>query len=187
MRSVKFLVAAGAASLLSSVAFAADMAIAPPPQYYAPPPVEEFGGWYLRGDVGFSNQSVKKLDYYSYPTLLGLNQRTGFDSAGIFGVGVGYQVNNWFRADITGQYRANANFHGLDLTTYPDTGTVQKGSDTELASARRGLQLQISPMWVLTELTCMERFRAWRRQRPLRSGTSHGRCIPVWPTRLART
>ena len=36
MRSVKFLIAAGAASLLSSVAFAADMPIAPPPMY-APP------------------------------------------------------------------------------------------------------------------------------------------------------
>ena len=57
MRSVRFLVAAGAASLLlSSAAFAADMPI--PPQY-APPPVQDFGGWYLRGDIGFSNQSVK--------------------------------------------------------------------------------------------------------------------------------
>jgi len=28
------------------------------PQYYAPPPVEDFGGWYLRGDIGFSNQHV---------------------------------------------------------------------------------------------------------------------------------
>ncbi len=60
MRSVKSLVAAGAASLLSSVAFAADMpSIMPPPPMYAPPPVEDFGGWYLRGDIGFSNQQVK--------------------------------------------------------------------------------------------------------------------------------
>jgi hypothetical protein len=44
--------------------------------------------------------------------------RTGFDSAGIFGLGVGYQVNNWFRADVTGQYRGNANFHGLDVTDF---------------------------------------------------------------------
>jgi opacity protein-like surface antigen len=140
MRSVKFLVAAGAACLLSSMAFAADMAIAPPPQYYAPP-AEDFGGWYLRGDIGFSNQSVNNLNYYKYPTLLSLNQRTGFDSAGIFGLGVGYQVNNWFRADVTGQYRGNANFHGLDLTTYPDTGTVQKGSDTYSASKSEFLVL----------------------------------------------
>ena len=48
MRSVKSLVAAGAASLLSTAAFAADMpSIMPPPPMYAPPPIQEFGGWYL--------------------------------------------------------------------------------------------------------------------------------------------
>ena len=56
MRSVKSLVAAGAASLLSSMAFAADMPMITPPPMYAPPVVEDFGGWYLRGDIGFSNQ-----------------------------------------------------------------------------------------------------------------------------------
>ena len=58
MRSVKFLVAAGAAALLSSVAFAADMPMMQSPMY-APAPIEDFGGWYLRGDIGFSNQRVK--------------------------------------------------------------------------------------------------------------------------------
>ena len=55
MRSVQSLIAAGAASLLSLGAFAADMAIPPPPPMYAPPPVEEFGGCKLRGNVPFSN------------------------------------------------------------------------------------------------------------------------------------
>ncbi|OAF05026.1 cell envelope biogenesis protein OmpA [Bradyrhizobium centrolobii] len=134
MRSVKSLLAAGAATLISSVAFAADMPIAAPPPMYAPAPPADFGGWYLRGDIGFSNQSIKKRDYYSYPTLLSLNQQNGFDTAGIFGVGVGYRFNNWFRADVTGQYRGNANFHGFDRTSYTDTGTVQYGSDTYSAS-----------------------------------------------------
>jgi opacity protein-like surface antigen len=117
MRSVKFLVAAGAASLLSSTAFAADMAIAPPPQYYAPP-VEDFGGWYLRGDIGFSNQSVKSVRNTNdalYAPVTSLTQTTGFDTGGTFQVGVGYQFNSWFRADITGQYRGNTNFHGTDI------------------------------------------------------------------------
>ena len=133
MRNVKLFLAAGAASLLSSAAIAADMAIAPPPMY-APPPAQDFGGWYLRGDIGFSNQSISKRDYYSYPSLLSLQQQSSFDTAGIFGIGVGYQFNNWFRADVTGQYRGKANFHGLDLTSYTDTGTVQRGSDTYSAS-----------------------------------------------------
>ncbi len=133
MRCVKSILAAGAATLISSMAFAADMPIAPPPMY-APAPPADFGGWYLRGDIGFSNQSIKKRDYYSYPNLLSLNQQNGFDTAGIFGVGVGYQFNNWFRADVTGQYRGNANFHGFDRTSYSDTGTVQLGSDNYTAS-----------------------------------------------------
>src|SRR5258707_3311980 len=118
MRSVKFLVAAGAAALLSSVAFAADMPIMQSPMY-ARAPIEDFGGWYLRGDIGFINQRVKKLDWFSYPTLLSLNQNTGFDTAGIFGVGVGYQFNNWFRADVTGEYRGKANLNGTDIVNLP--------------------------------------------------------------------
>jgi opacity protein-like surface antigen len=120
MRSVKYLVAAGAASLLSSVAFAADMAIAPPPQpYYAPPPVQDFGGWYLRGDIGFSNQNVKNVrdtNNAAYNNVA-VAQTSSFGSAGIYGGGVGYQFNNWFRADITGEYRGNSNFTGLDVIT----------------------------------------------------------------------
>jgi opacity protein-like surface antigen len=127
--------------LLSSMASAADMAIAPPMPYAAP--VAEFGGWYLRGDVGFSNQNVKSRDFYKYDngSLVSLDQRSGFDTGGIIGVGVGYQFNSWFRADITGQYRGNANFHGLDLTSYYDTGVLQRGSDTYGASKSEWLML----------------------------------------------
>ena len=120
MRSVKYLVAAGAASLLSSAAFAADMPmIQPAPPMYAPPPVEDFGGWYLRGDIGFSNQnisSVRDTNPAAYNNVA-VAQTSNFGSAGIYGGGVGYQFNNWFRADITGQYRGNSNFTGLDVVT----------------------------------------------------------------------
>jgi opacity protein-like surface antigen len=118
MRCVKSLVAAGAASLLSSVALAADMAIMPPPMY-APPPVEDFGGWYLRGDIGFSNQRVKRLDNARDVTTTSSVQNLGFNTAGIFGLGVGYKFNNWFRADVTGEYRGNSQFFGTDAITFP--------------------------------------------------------------------
>ncbi|MGX9429757.1 MULTISPECIES: outer membrane protein [Bradyrhizobium] len=144
MRCVKSLFAAGAVSLISSVAFAADMPIAPPPAY-GPPPVEDFGGWYLRGDIGFSNQSVKEVrngNNALYTPLLSLNQQTGFDTGGIFGLGVGYQFNNWFRADITGQYRGRTNFHGQDLVTYPlGGGVIGAGSDNYNASKSEWLVL----------------------------------------------
>src|ERR1700704_1304782 len=101
MRSVKSLVAAGAASLLSSVAFAADMAIMPPPPMsYAPPPIEDFGGWYLRGDIGFSNQRVSRLNNVLDAGNTTSVQNLSFNTAGIFGLGAGYRFNNWFRADV---------------------------------------------------------------------------------------
>ena len=151
MRSVKSLVAAGAASLLSSVAFAADIAM-PPPAYAPPPVVEDFGGWYLRGDIGFSNQRVDRLnnvlDTVGAPTSV---QRNSFGTAGIFGLGVGYKVNNWFRADVTGEYRGNSQFFGTDRITY--TGGV--GTDTYHATKNEWVVLanayvDLGTWWCIT-------------------------------------
>jgi opacity protein-like surface antigen len=120
MRSVKSLIAAGAASLLSTAAFAADMAIMPPPQMsYAPPPIEDFGGWYLRGDIGFSNQKVDRLNNVLDAGNTTSNQHLGFNTAGNFGLGAGYQFNHWFRADVRGEFRGNSQFFGTDAITFP--------------------------------------------------------------------
>ena len=151
MRSVKMLLAAGAASLLSSASFAADLAIAPPPQFYAPPPIEDFGGWYLRGDIGFSNQRVQRLNNVLDAGLTTSVQHLGFNSAGIFGLGVGYTFNNWFRADVTGEYRGNSNFFGTDQITYPggvgvDTYNASKSEWVALANA----YVDLGTWWCVT-------------------------------------
>jgi len=126
MRSVKFLVAAGAASLLSSVAFAADMpSIMPAPPMYAPAPVQDFGGWYLRGDVGMTNTQAKLHTnlYDTLPANTVFNKYGhGFDGGMLFGVGVGYQFNSWFRADITGEYRSKVSFKGTDFFQFNPGG-----------------------------------------------------------------
>ncbi len=122
--------------MLSSAAFAADMPAIMPPAY-APPPAEDFGGWYLRGDIGFSNQNVKSVkltDPASYAGLSSFSQTKDFDTAGTYQVGVGYQFNNWFRADVTGQYRGNANFKGTDLLSFPWGGGTANGIDNYSAS-----------------------------------------------------
>jgi opacity protein-like surface antigen len=116
MRSVKFLIAAGAASLLSTAAFAADLPIAPPPMY-APAPVADFGGWYLRGDIGMTNQRMKSLDNPDPNAALFTSVGMGFDSSVLWDIGAGYQFNNWFRADVTAQWRGKSNFHGSQFTT----------------------------------------------------------------------
>jgi opacity protein-like surface antigen len=47
---------------------------------------------------------------------------------------VGYQFNNWFRADVTGQYRGNSNFKGTDLFQSFDAGGPAPAFDTYSAS-----------------------------------------------------
>lgn len=119
MRSVIFLAAAGAASLLTNVALAADLPVSPPPQYYAPPPVEDFGGWYLRGDIGMTNQSAKSIESALPAGYSKTTEGLGFDSSPLFDLGAGYRFNNWFRADVIGQYRGKANLHGSDNVVGP--------------------------------------------------------------------
>jgi opacity protein-like surface antigen len=85
---------------------AADM-----PVYYEQP---AFGGWYLRGDIGMSNQKVDDLwnAYYEGEDYSILEK--DFDPSWFIGLGIGYQFNEWLRADITGEYRAKSDFSGLD-------------------------------------------------------------------------
>ena len=122
MRSVKFIFAAGAASLLSSAAFAADMpSIMPPPQpYYAPQPAQDFGGWYLRGDIGVTTTTGKLHDnlYDTVPPGGLVQNGEGFSGGNSYGIGAGYQFNNWFRADVTGEYRSRVSFSGSDFSTF---------------------------------------------------------------------
>jgi opacity protein-like surface antigen len=136
MRSVKFWIAAGAAAMVSTTAIAADMPIAPPPMY-APPPPADFGGWYLRGDIGFSNQRVKNV-VWNQPGAydnVAVNQTSSFGTGGIYDVGIGYQFNNWFRADLTAQYRGKSNFTGLDVVT--GTGPFAGFFETDNYSAAK--------------------------------------------------
>jgi opacity protein-like surface antigen len=127
---------------MSTAALAADLPLAPPPAY-APAPVD-YGGWYLRGDIGFSNQKVNNIrstDTALYTPLTSFGETTQFDSAGIYDVGVGYQFNSWFRGDLTAQYRGSANFKGTDLYTYSNAGVPTNGVDQYSASKSEWLFL----------------------------------------------
>ncbi|HVY00156.1 MAG TPA: outer membrane beta-barrel protein [Pseudorhodoplanes sp.] len=114
MSSVKFsLIAAAAAVTFASGARAADLP-APAPAVYAP--VQEFSGWYLRGDIGMTNQQVKSADnalIATTPNFMWLDTMS-FDSGMLFGLGVGYNFNSWLRVDVTGEYRGKTSLHGLD-------------------------------------------------------------------------
>ena len=119
---------------------------------YAPPPVvEDFGGWYLRGDIGFSNQRVDRLNNVLDAGLTSSVQNNNFNTAGIFGLGVGYKLNNWFRGDITGEWRGNSQFFGTDRISYVggvgvDTYHATKNEWVVLANA----YVDLGTWWCMT-------------------------------------
>ena len=111
-------------STLKSVALAAAVTVALPLTALAadmplPPPHHDFGGWYLRGDIGMSNQHFRTLEHVSFATAPGFTwlDRGGFESGPIFGLGVGYRYNSWLRFDVTGEYRGKVGFSALDQFT----------------------------------------------------------------------
>jgi opacity protein-like surface antigen len=113
MVSVKVAAIAGFAALFTTAATAADMPSMLPPVEL--PPIEDFaGGWYLRGDIGMSNQKVRSLDNALFTSAVNVVHKD-FDSAPIFGLGIGYQWNDWLRFDVTGEYRGKSSFTGLDI------------------------------------------------------------------------
>ncbi len=104
----------GLLALLGSGLAAQAADLLPPPLLPEPEPfVGVAGGWYLRGDIGFSNQRVDKLQNAAAPADYIVLQK-GFDAAPFGGAGVGYKFNDWLRADVTGEYRGRSNFHGFD-------------------------------------------------------------------------
>jgi opacity protein-like surface antigen len=154
MRSVKFLIAAAAASLLSSAAFAADMAIASPPPAYYPPPVEDFGGWYLRGDIGVTNTRGKFFaPAYDDASTVSVNQLGhGFTGGSSYGLGVGYQFNSWFRADITGEYRSKVLFSGTDFANIAGLGPISDVYSARFSSwvAMANIYADLGTWWCIT-------------------------------------
>lgn len=143
MGSFRALTLAGVFALgAASVAAAADMPYPPPMPAPAPVVIEEFSGWYLRGDIGVGINSNPKLSTSPNP----LNANGNFCDAGgrgncysgvtyndyrYFGqrlsmstfaaLGVGYQLNNWLRFDVTGEYRGGAQLTAVDQLL--ETGT----------------------------------------------------------------
>ena len=137
-----------AACALAGTALSPVMAADLPPPIVPPPPVPVviISGWYLRGDIGYSNQEVDDLDNVLYDTVESLdNVHRDFTGAPFGGIGVGYSWNKWFRTDITGEYRSKSEFNGADvytafhgdgdLVTRPDSYFAKKSEWLALANA----------------------------------------------------
>ncbi|GLU28691.1 MULTISPECIES: outer membrane protein [Brucella] len=132
------LAVSAALTAMAPAAFAADY-IEPVPEVVVAPPA--VGGWYLRGDIGYSWNRFKRADYATIddcatcgsggPTF-GSNTLHG-DLKGSFliGGGVGYQVTDYFRTDVTLDYMTRSKFNG-------NTFGANCGGDIDCASDERG-------------------------------------------------
>lgn len=99
----------GFAVALSTAAYAADL---PTPVIEHIPQVPAAGGWYLRGDIGYKLYSDPDGSFND-PDIGDLRyERTSMDNAWMFGVGVGYQFNDYFRTDLTLDYETRATATG---------------------------------------------------------------------------
>ncbi|WP_051661103.1 outer membrane beta-barrel protein [Bosea sp. 117] len=123
MRSFAFSALIGAATLAAASGAGTESVLAAdmPAPVYTPPPVEVVaGGWYLRGNIGMTNQQISGLSSVEDETQYFDVVQKEFDSSPFFSAGVGYKFNDWFRVDVTGEYRGKSSFHGLDNYTYYD-------------------------------------------------------------------
>ena len=108
MGSLKTLALAGAMAVGAfASAHAADYLPSMPP-----PPHEPLGlkgtlssGVYLRGDVGVGQLNIDKYSQRDVDLAGGTYLGKSSNQTFFAGLGIGYRVNNWFRFDVTGEYR----------------------------------------------------------------------------------
>jgi opacity protein-like surface antigen len=125
MGSLKSLAVAGAV-VVSAATFAqaGDLPPPPPPGAHFDAPLRgtvSAGGLYLRGDVGVG---ISKIGKYEDPEITAIDPAAQWfgqkhPTPFFVGAGIGYKFNNWFRVDLTGEYRGKSNVGVTDRFTNP--------------------------------------------------------------------
>lgn len=135
---MKTLILSLTAVLLSgTAAFSADVYQPEPmPPVIEAPEVTVGGtsGWYLRGDVGYSFNKLRGANFFqgSNATMADFATVSLKDSFSL-GAGVGYQVNNYLRTDLTFDYMFKSDFKG---STRGGCGVSTACTSTDLTSMR---------------------------------------------------
>lgn len=125
-----------AIAILASVYSVQAADIIPEPPIMELPPVETFGGWYLRGDIGYASIEVDSVTYFQGASQTGEFEVHEFEDTWMAGIGIGYQINDWFRVDWTASYYGETDFIGSSaqnvacsdgtpgaICTYSDNGS----------------------------------------------------------------
>ncbi len=111
------------ATAVALPAMAAD--IYEPPVIEVPPPQieyqdETFGGWYIRGDIGYHKSKIRGIEYITYGPGTADFDFGRLKGSFSTGAGIGYQVNSYFRTDLTADYWWKSDFRG-QTTGIPGT------------------------------------------------------------------
>ncbi len=132
-----------AAGLLASTSLSGAADLIEPPVVEVVPEVRTIhsGGWYLRGDIGYSKSKVGGVDYYQgTPTLTGEFEDHDVGDSWMLGAGIGYQATDYFRVDLTLDHHFEADFNGSSATnagcsavTPGVSGTCSYDDDGDLA------------------------------------------------------
>jgi opacity protein-like surface antigen len=153
---------AGVSALLSTATLAADLPPPPPPPVYPAPVVCCSGGWYLRGDIGVGLQRFQDFQFVQtnvasgavWPATWNIDVKD-IKNTFFIGGGVGYQWNNWFRVDVTGEWRADVKFKAVG--SYVNFPNPQLGrafdfydGDHSAAVVLANFYIDLGTWWCLT-------------------------------------
>jgi len=143
--------AAAMATTLAAPTLAADLY--EPPVEEAPPVIRDvqYGGWYIRGDLGYHKSDFRGADYITYGAencgpcgeAVPVPGSKSFDSGSLKGAlsvggGVGYKVNRYFRTDLTADYWAKSKF----------TGQTSDGTETSVDTSNFSALLLLANAYV---------------------------------------
>ena len=107
----------------------------------APAPVlSQASGAYLRGDVGGTFWAEPAAKYGA--ALVFFNNE--IDPTVLLGVGLGYRFTDFFRADLTVDYRFDADFYGQGPCTCPSPGYSREYSSVSVWTALANVYLDMA-------------------------------------------
>ena len=113
--------AASALTMISvSVAAAADLGSAVIDPEPVPEPPVTAGGWYLRGDISYDFDTKANV-FLSTTSSSTTAFDTDFDDTWNIGAGIGYEFNDWFRTDITADFRFSADWDAVSTSLSTST------------------------------------------------------------------
>jgi opacity protein-like surface antigen len=137
----KSVIGAFAFALAASAAHSADIYQPQEPLMSAPEVVvqETSSGWYLRGDLGYGFNDFEGANFYQGHDT---SSKTDFATTDLrdaftLGAGVGYQVNNYLRTDLTFDYMFKSKFEGSTKGSGASSGAcVGPCTSTDRSSMR---------------------------------------------------